>query len=121
MQVLDLAHNHLDRVNLATLVPPQLQFLDISCNSRLHVDPRQFQVYRSQRPISLVDVSGQNRPSLPSHPHQQEIVSAEKGLEQPWRLGFSETAGSRERYKKRICTNIYYFYLILQHSSIEKD
>nr|XP_031850312.1 PH domain leucine-rich repeat-containing protein phosphatase 2 [Nomia melanderi] len=97
LKVLDLAHNQLDRVNLATLVPPQLQFLDISCNSRLHVDPRQFQVYRSQRPISLVDVSGQNRPSLPSHPHQQEIVSTEKGAEQPWRLGFSETAGSRER------------------------
>ncbi|XP_012151095.2 PH domain leucine-rich repeat protein phosphatase [Megachile rotundata] len=97
LKVLDLAHNQLDRINLATLVPPQLQFLDISCNSRLHVDPRQFQVYRSQRPISLVDVSGQNRPSLPSHPHQQEIVSAEKGAEQPWRLGFSETAGSRER------------------------
>ncbi|XP_076675085.1 PH domain leucine-rich repeat protein phosphatase isoform X2 [Andrena cerasifolii] len=97
LKVLDLAHNQLDRVNLATLVPPQLQFLDISCNSRLHVDPRQFQVYRSQRPISLVDVSGQNRPSLPSHPHQQEIVSAEKGADQPWRLGFSETAGSRER------------------------
>lgn len=96
-QVLDLAHNQLDRVNMATLVPPQLQFLDISCNSRLHVDPRQFQVYRSQRPISLVDVSGQNRPSLPSHPHQQEMVSAERGSEQPWRLGFSETAGSRER------------------------
>ncbi|XP_033323175.2 PH domain leucine-rich repeat protein phosphatase [Megalopta genalis] len=97
LKVLDLAHNQLDRVNLATLVPPQLQFLDISCNSRLHVDPRQFQVYRSQRPISLVDVSGQNRPSLPSHPHQQEIVSSGKSAEQPWRLGFSETAGSRER------------------------
>ncbi|XP_076232908.1 PH domain leucine-rich repeat protein phosphatase [Calliopsis andreniformis] len=97
LKVLDLAHNQLDRVNLAALVPPQLQFLDISCNSRLHVDPRQFQVYRSQRPISLVDVSGQNRPSLPSHPHQQEMVSAEKGSEHPWRLGFSETAGSRER------------------------
>ncbi|KAL6449254.1 hypothetical protein ACFW04_000712 [Cataglyphis niger] len=97
LKVLDLAHNQLDRVNLATLVPPQLQFLDISCNSRLHVDPRQFQVYRSQRPISLVDVSGQNRPSLPSHPHQQEIVVAEKNAEQPWRLGFSETAGSREK------------------------
>ncbi|XP_011684304.1 PREDICTED: PH domain leucine-rich repeat-containing protein phosphatase 2 [Wasmannia auropunctata] len=97
LKVLDLAHNQLDRVNLATLVPPQLQFLDISCNSRLHVDPRQFQDYRSQRPISLVDVSGQNRPSLPSHPHQQEIVAAEKNTEQPWRLGFSETAGSREK------------------------
>ncbi|XP_044014034.1 PH domain leucine-rich repeat-containing protein phosphatase 2 [Aphidius gifuensis] len=97
LMVLDLAHNQLDRVNLATLVPPQLQFLDISCNSRLHVDPRQFQVYRSQRQISLIDVSGQNRPSLPSHPQQQEIVSNEKGPEQPWRLGFSETAGTREK------------------------
>ncbi|XP_053596698.1 PH domain leucine-rich repeat protein phosphatase 1 [Microplitis demolitor] len=97
LMVLDLAHNQLDRVNLATLVPPQLQFLDISCNSRLHVDPRQFQVYRSQRPVSLIDVSGQNRPSLPSHPLQQEIVSAEKGSEHPWRLGFSETAGTREK------------------------
>ena len=96
--MLDLAHNQLDRVNLATLVPPQLQFLDISCNTHLHVDPRQFQVYRSQRPVSLVDVSGQNRPSLPSHPQQSETVAAERGLEQPWRLGFSETAGAREKY-----------------------
>jgi len=97
VQVLDLAHNQLDRVNLATLAPAQLQFLDISCNSRLHVDPRQFQVYKSQRPISLVDVSGQNRPCLPSHPYQQEIIAAEKNAEHPWRLGFSETAGSREK------------------------
>ncbi|XP_051166849.1 PH domain leucine-rich repeat-containing protein phosphatase 2 isoform X2 [Leptopilina boulardi] len=97
LKVLDLAHNQLDRVNLSTLVPPQLQFLDISCNTRLHVDPRQFQVYRSQRPVSLVDVSGQNRPSLPSHPQQQESSTGDKGLEQPWRLGFSETAGTREK------------------------
>ncbi|XP_024947402.1 PH domain leucine-rich repeat-containing protein phosphatase 2 isoform X2 [Cephus cinctus] len=97
LRILDLAHNQLDRVNLSTLVPPQLQFLDISCNSRLHVDPRQFQVYRSQRPVSLVDVSGQNRSSLPSHPHQQDIVSTERGMEQPWRLGFSETGGGREK------------------------
>ncbi|XP_043480115.1 uncharacterized protein LOC122509876 isoform X2 [Leptopilina heterotoma] len=97
LKVLDLAHNQLDRVNLSTLVPPQLQFLDISCNTRLHVDPRQFQVYRSQRPVSLVDVSGQNRPSLPSHPQQQETSTGDKGFEQPWRLGFSETAGTREK------------------------
>ncbi|XP_048514839.1 uncharacterized protein LOC105689606 isoform X2 [Athalia rosae] len=97
LRVLDLAHNQLDRINLQSLVPPQLQFLDISCNSRLHVDPRQFQVYRSQRPLSLVDVSGQNRSSLPSHPHHQEIVAAERNIEQPWRLGFSETAGGREK------------------------
>ncbi|PSN56260.1 Protein phosphatase PHLPP-like protein [Blattella germanica] len=46
LKVLDLAHNSLDRVNLATLVPQQLQFLDLSCNTKLYVDPRQFQVYR---------------------------------------------------------------------------
>lgn len=91
IQVLDLSHNQLDRVSLATLAPPQLQFLDLSCNSRLHVDPRQFSVYRSQRPgsLSLVDVSGLNRSSLPTSPLRPPST--------PWAVGFSETPGLRER------------------------
>ncbi|PNF37973.1 hypothetical protein B7P43_G02364 [Cryptotermes secundus] len=93
LKVLDLAHNCLDRVNLATLVPQQLQFLDLSCNSKLYVDPRQFQVYRTHRPMSLVDVSGQNRTCLPSTPHHE----AGADLGPPWKVGFSETAGHRER------------------------
>ncbi|XP_068084838.1 protein phosphatase PHLPP-like protein [Anabrus simplex] len=93
LKVLDLAHNQLDRINLATLVPPQLQFLDLSCNTRLYVDPRQFQVYRNQRPMSLVDVSGQNRTCLPSTPYHE----GGGDLEPPWKIGFSETAGLRER------------------------
>ncbi|XP_063217315.1 protein phosphatase PHLPP-like protein [Bacillus rossius redtenbacheri] len=93
LKVLDLAHNRLDRINLATLVPKQLQFLDLSCNSRLYVDPRQFQVYRSQRPMSLVDVSGQNRTSLPSTPYHEEGGD----LEPPWKIGFSETPGLRDK------------------------
>nr|CAD7598394.1 unnamed protein product [Timema genevievae] len=93
VQVLDLAHNRLDRINLATLVPQQLQFLDLSCNSRLYVDPRQFQVYRAHRPMSLVDVSGQNRTCLPSTPYHEEGGE----LEPPWKVGFSETAGLREK------------------------
>ncbi|XP_034945281.1 protein phosphatase PHLPP-like protein isoform X2 [Chelonus insularis] len=97
LMVVDLAHNQLNQVNLATLVPPQLQFLDISCNSKLHVDPRQFQAYRSQRPVSLIDVSGQNRSSIPFHPFQQEIIDEKKKAGQPWKLGFSETAGTREK------------------------
>ncbi|KDR16236.1 protein phosphatase PHLPP-like protein isoform X3 [Zootermopsis nevadensis] len=93
LKVLDLAHNCLDRVNLATLVPQQLQFLDLSCNSKLYVDPRQFQVYRSHRPMSLVDVSGQNRTCLPSTPY----TGGGEDLGPPWKVGFSETAGQRER------------------------
>ncbi|XP_049799965.1 protein phosphatase PHLPP-like protein [Schistocerca nitens] len=93
LKVLDLAHNQLDRINLATLVPNQLQFLDLSCNSRLYVDPRQFQVYRTQRPMSLVDVSGHNRTSLPSTPYNE----GNGELDPPWKIGFSEAAGSRER------------------------
>lgn len=115
-QVLDLAHNHLDRLNLDNLLSAQLQFLDISCNSRLRVDPRQFQNYNSsRRPLSLVDVSGQNRLASPKDgsPSPGAASTApgagnattptrgnrKNGVEQhlPWRLGFSETAGTRER------------------------
>ncbi|KAL7304086.1 hypothetical protein TKK_0003547 [Trichogramma kaykai] len=120
LKVLDLAHNHLDRLNLDDLLSAQLQFLDISCNSRLRVDPRQFQHYNStRRPLSLVDVSGQSKSGSPGAgpmsdgngpltaggvssvasssttpvrgQHAREVVHL------PWRLGFSETAGTRER------------------------
>ncbi|XP_073988528.1 PH domain leucine-rich repeat protein phosphatase isoform X3 [Rhodnius prolixus] len=98
LKVLDLSHNNLDKVNLVSLVPKQLQFLDLSGNSRLQVDARQFQDYKTQRKISLVDVSGQNRDSLPTgrsnhdsgHSHAQDSNS-------PWVLGFSETPGHREK------------------------
>ncbi|XP_046675269.1 LOW QUALITY PROTEIN: protein phosphatase PHLPP-like protein [Homalodisca vitripennis] len=95
LRVLDLAHNQLDRVNLATLVSQRLQFLDISGNTRLHVDAKQFQAYRTQRTMSLVDVSGQNRNCLPSSPPHQEVPTAD--LDSPWTLGFSETPGNRDR------------------------
>ena len=110
-QVLDLAHNHLDRLNLDNLLSAQLQFLDISCNSRLRVDPRQFQNYNSsRRPLSLVDVSGQNKAStlngLNAHtttPVRGATVNGQI-VHLPWKLGFSETAGMRERY---VCIIIY--------------
>ncbi|GAB0089409.1 Protein phosphatase PHLPP-like protein [Sergentomyia squamirostris] len=91
LKVLDLAHNQLDKVNLVQIVPKKLQFLDLSCNSQLQVDPKQLQACKSQRPMSLVDVSGKNRASLPSSP-----ASPHDGMEfdPPWKLGFSETAGS---------------------------
>ncbi|KAF5298424.1 hypothetical protein FQR65_LT01202 [Abscondita terminalis] len=94
LRVLDFAHNHLDKVNLTSLIPPNLKFLDLSCNSKLHVDSQQFHTYRSQRPMSLVDVSGKNRTSLPLTPSP----FCENDLtESAWSVGFSETAGCKQR------------------------
>lgn len=94
LRVLDLAHNQLDRVDLTMLIPPNLKFLDLSCNTKLHVDSKQFNTYRTQRPMSLVDVSGKNRTSLPLVPSPY----CETDLtESSWGVGFSETAGCKQR------------------------
>lgn len=94
LRVLDLAHNQLDRVDLTMLIPPNLKFLDLSCNTKLHVDSKQFNTYRTQRPMSLVDVSGKNRTSLPLAPSPY----CENDLtESSWGVGFSETAGCKQR------------------------
>lgn len=94
LRVLDLAHNQLDRIDLTSLIPPNLKFLDLSCNIKLHVDSQQFNKYRTQRPMSLVDVSGKNRTSLPLTPSP----FCENDLtEYSWSVGFSETAGCKQR------------------------
>lgn len=94
LRVLDLAHNELDRIDLANLIPPNLKFLDLSCNVKLHVDSQQFHTYRTQRPMSLVDVSGKNRTSLPLTPSP----FCENDLtESSWSVGFSETSGSKQK------------------------
>ncbi|XP_046403515.1 protein phosphatase PHLPP-like protein [Ischnura elegans] len=106
LRVLDLSHNQLEHVDLGDLVPTRLSFLDLSGNPRLHVDPSQFNSYRSQRKMSLVDVSGNNRTSLPSTPYHEAGESYETILEgcegqshvaPPWSVGFSETPGDLER------------------------
>lgn len=98
LRILDLAHNQLDKINLVALVSKRLTFLDLSCNNQLQVDPHQLQACRSQRPMSLVDVSGRNRSTLPSSalPHNSSGQSepAAGDYEPPWKIGFSETAGS---------------------------
>lgn len=94
LRVLDLAHNQLDRIDLSALIPPNLKFLDLSCNTKLHVDSQQFNNYRTQRPMSLVDVSGKNRTSLPLSPSP----FCETDLtDHCWTVGFSETAGCKQR------------------------
>ncbi|CAH1183519.1 unnamed protein product [Phaedon cochleariae] len=94
LRVLDLAHNQLDRIDLSSLIPPNLKFLDLSFNTKLHVDSHQFNVYRTQRPMSLVDVSGKNRTTLPLAPSPY----CESDLtENSWSVGFSETAGCKQR------------------------
>lgn len=94
LRVLDLAHNQLDRVDLISLIPPNLKFLDLSCNTKLHVDSHQFNAYRTQRPMSLVDVSGKNRTTLPLSPSpfcENDLTDFS------WSVGFSETSGSKHR------------------------
>lgn len=94
LRVLDLAHNQLDKINLVVLVPKKLQFLDLSCNKQLQVDAKQLQTCRAQRPISLVDVSGKNRASLPTAPSSYQ---ENPELEPPWKIGFSETSGNANK------------------------
>lgn len=94
LRVLDLAHNQLDKINLVVLVPKKLQFLDLSCNNQLQVDAKQLQSCRSQRPMSLVDVSGKNRVSLPTSPNNYQENA---DIEPPWKVGFSETSGNANK------------------------
>lgn len=91
LSVLDLAHNQLDKINIVSLIQKKLRFLDLSCNTQLQVDPKQVQACKSQRQMSLVDVSGNNRVSLPTIPCSfQENTE----FEPQWKVGFSETAGN---------------------------
>uniref|UniRef100_A0A182NEV3 PPM-type phosphatase domain-containing protein n=1 Tax=Anopheles dirus TaxID=7168 RepID=A0A182NEV3_9DIPT len=90
LRVLDLAHNQLDKVNIASLVPRNLQFLDLSGNRQLQVDAQQLKACRTQRPMALVDVSGKNRPSLPTTPLPYQ---EHEDYEPCWKVGFAETSG----------------------------
>lgn len=97
LKVLDLAHNHLDHLDLISVVPQNLKYLDLSCNLQLQVDERQVQMCRTQRKWSLVDVSGKNRLNLPTKKtegNQRETCSVNQQTHKPpWLLGFSETPG----------------------------
>ncbi|XP_065358697.1 protein phosphatase PHLPP-like protein [Calliphora vicina] len=97
LKVLDLAHNHLDHLDLISVVPQNLKYLDLSCNLQLQVDERQVQICRTQRKWSLVDVSGKNRLNLPTSKtegNQKETSAANQQIHKPpWLLGFSETPG----------------------------
>ncbi|KAM3964724.1 LOW QUALITY PROTEIN: PH domain leucine-rich repeat protein phosphatase [Aphomia sociella] len=86
VKILDFAHNELDSIDLRLLAPKQLKFLDISCNTKLQIDPSQFNVYRCQRPLSLVDVTGRNAlPYTQKSGYHEELTGST-----PWTTGFSE-------------------------------
>ncbi|XP_045520572.1 protein phosphatase PHLPP-like protein isoform X4 [Pieris brassicae] len=86
VKVLDFAHNELDSVDLRLLAPKQLKFLDISCNQRLQVDESQFNAYKCQRPLSLIDVTGRNSAAWSQKTSYHEELSGTT----PWVTGFSE-------------------------------
>ncbi|XP_065213412.1 protein phosphatase PHLPP-like protein [Planococcus citri] len=94
LKVLDLSHNYLEKLDIMSLIPKQLMFLDISGNNRLQIDSKQFQHYKIHRSVNLVDVSGFNRNSLPCMPIREEIKAMEQQL--PWSIGFSETTGKSD-------------------------
>ncbi|KAG6452536.1 hypothetical protein O3G_MSEX007684 [Manduca sexta] len=99
IKILDFAHNELDSLDLRLLAPKQLKFLDISCNKKLQVDPSQFNAYRCQRPLSLVDVTG--RHSLPWT--QKTGYHEELNGVTPWITGFSECPN---KYLQLCCSQI---------------
>nr|XP_034828845.1 protein phosphatase PHLPP-like protein [Maniola hyperantus] len=86
VKILDFAHNELDSIDLRLLAPKQLKFLDISCNKKLQMDPSQFNAYKCQRPLSLVDVTGQNALSWSQKSNYHEELNGAT----PWVTGFSE-------------------------------
>ncbi|XP_034100458.1 protein phosphatase PHLPP-like protein [Drosophila albomicans] len=106
LKILDLAHNHLDRINLLSLVPVRiLKYLDLSGNLQLQVDEQQLKACQtqSQRIWSLIDVSGNNRAALPTSINTQVLPSesnekrTSKVSTQSWSLGFAETPGDLRR------------------------
>ncbi|KAH8245194.1 hypothetical protein KR032_006078 [Drosophila birchii] len=107
LKVLDLSHNHLDRVNLVALVPSRnLKYLDLSGNLQLQVDEQQFKVCQtqSQRHWSLIDVSGNNRAALPTTSLRQvNVVQRSQNKSAPWTMGFAETPGSGDCRKLSVC------------------
>ncbi|XP_063617590.1 protein phosphatase PHLPP-like protein isoform X1 [Cydia splendana] len=86
VKILDFAHNELDSIDLRLLAPKQLKFLDISCNKKLQVDPSQFNAYRCQRPLSLVDVTGRQSGAWSHKNNYHEELNGST----PWTTGFSE-------------------------------
>ncbi|KAH8412964.1 hypothetical protein KR009_007210 [Drosophila setifemur] len=107
LKVLDLSHNHLDRVNLLALVPSRnLKFLDLSGNLQLQVDEQQFKVCQtqSQRHWSLIDVSGNNRAALPTTTlRQANSQRSQTKTSLPWSMGFAETPASGDCRKLLVC------------------
>ncbi|XP_055917109.1 protein phosphatase PHLPP-like protein [Eupeodes corollae] len=90
LHVLDLAHNQLNKVNLGTILPRNVRFLDLSCNQQLQVDSNQLKTFQAERSISFVDVTGKNRFCLPT---SALLRSNTNSSFLPWKLGFSETPG----------------------------
>uniref|UniRef100_A0A1A9W036 PPM-type phosphatase domain-containing protein n=1 Tax=Glossina brevipalpis TaxID=37001 RepID=A0A1A9W036_9MUSC len=92
LKVLDLAHNHLNHLDLLSVLPRHLKYLDLSCNFQLQVDEQQVKMCRNQRKWSLIDVTGKNRSNLPTN-GQAEHKEYNSAQRPPWLIGFSETPG----------------------------
>ncbi len=68
----------------------------------LTLPPRTHCLFRNRKSVCLVDLTGQNRklPGLPSRkadPEPEELEEGDLDESTPWKAGFSETSGSRNK------------------------
>ncbi|KFM58969.1 Protein phosphatase PHLPP-like protein, partial [Stegodyphus mimosarum] len=92
LKILDLACNKLQQLELASIVPKGLTYLDLSANSDLQIDPTDFQHLCCQRSVAVVDVNcaGRQAPLSDSALKETENLS-------PWILGFTESQDGNTR------------------------
>ncbi|ELT96188.1 hypothetical protein CAPTEDRAFT_42875, partial [Capitella teleta] len=81
LRILDVGHNQLLNVSVTHLMASQLNLLDMSLNAQLKVDPKEFKSLPPEAPP-------------PSELHTTDI---DVDSDLPWKVGFSETAGMRNK------------------------
>ncbi|XP_054720765.1 PH domain leucine-rich repeat-containing protein phosphatase 1-like [Uloborus diversus] len=93
LEVLDLACNKLKNLELASIVPKGLTYLDLSSNCDLQIDPTDFQHLCCQRPVAVVDVNCAGRQA----PLTDCVLKDVEDVVSPWLLGFTESQDGNTR------------------------
>ncbi|XP_064466635.1 PH domain leucine-rich repeat-containing protein phosphatase 2-like [Ornithodoros turicata] len=94
LRVLDVSCNVLSEVALPSVVSPNLQQLDISCNQALFVDTQEFHHLCSKKNVSVVDTKFCGRLAPPFKPNS----NGHSGMDNLfWETGFSESPKGHAR------------------------
>ncbi|KAG8176344.1 hypothetical protein JTE90_003306 [Oedothorax gibbosus] len=92
LKVLDLACNRIHQLELASIVPKDLTYLDLSANCSLQIDPTDFHHLCCQRSVAVVDVNCAGREAPLG-----ENAKKETDIACPWILGFTESQDGNTR------------------------